>query len=212
MLAARLRAGMRVTCFLQLLWFASLGLAMPATAQAPAAAASVVTAPVPAPLVAPVPVPCAIVFPQPRSDIAASTAWSEINLTFVTELAEALARAGRRVLRLDVPPGTAPEALVPALLDHAAAHTCTHLVESSLWVETEAEAQGGAALIVVRVRIYPVLQEGPLSRIGQAVSTHRQEFPNTAMHRDRLVPARLAEQFARDLLGELPAAGPVAKR
>lgn len=143
--------------------------------------------------------PCSIVLPQPRAE--AEAAWWQVNLSLADQLASHLADQGRRVLRLQVPADAALPALVQALLEQSNRHGCDRIVESSVYAE-----DGDPPLIVARVRAYPVLREGAVSRIGEPVLTLRQEYPDTTRNRDRLTPAQLAQQFALEYAQLTPAA------
>lgn len=132
--------------------------------------------------------------PQPRADADAS--WWSINLALADDLAAGLVQQGRRVLRLQVPADAPLAPLVQALLEQSERHGCDRVVETSLYPEYPEPADG--ALLVARLRAYPVQREGTLSRIGAPVITLRQEYPDTARNRDRLTPAQLAREFAAE--------------
>lgn len=143
---------------------------------------------------APTAAPCSIVLPQPRADVDGS--WWSINLALADDLAAGLVQQGRRVLRLQVPADAPLAPLVQALLEQSDRHGCDRIVETSLYPEYPDQADG--ALLVARLRAYPVQREGTVSRIGAPVITLRQEYPDTARNRDRLTPAQLAREFAAE--------------
>lgn len=141
--------------------------------------------------------PCTLVIGQGRypspDNPAHNTNWDDINRTLATQVAAELAAAGLRTFRMLVPVNFDDvPAIVASVLDNARREGCDRVVETSLFVVAADD------LLVARLRAYPV--SGTPPRIGDPLHTAQQEYPNTQRNRDRLQPATLGRELARDYL------------
>ena len=142
--------------------------------------------------------PCTIVFGHarnaPAGDSPIGASWDGVNRAMAWQAAEVLQAHGIRSVRMLLPGSVSDvPAIIAALLDRAAAESCARIVETTLFASDD-------GLVVARLRAYPVLREGTVSRIGEPLYTEQQEVSNTQHNRDRLVPAALGKAFAEEYL------------
>jgi hypothetical protein len=168
----------------------------PLGAQGPPASAPDASAPASSPQ--PAAKPCTLVFGHGRNpsddDPAANAQWDDVNRALASQVALEIAeRDIRTVLVLAPVTLTDVGVIVRNLVDNATREGCDRIVETTLFAQD-------AELLVVRLREYPVRGGSGTAVIGEPRYNHRQEYPNTARNRDRLVPARLGRTFAEDYL------------
>jgi hypothetical protein len=146
--------------------------------------------------------PCALVFGHGRNasagDAAANELWNGVNLRFNAQVAASLQAAGQAVQPL-VLSVTATDlgANARALLFEASRQGCNRVVETTVFADAAAQT------LVARLRVYPLLAQGAATlRIGEPVYTNQRDFEFTETTLERIRPAVLGDEMAREYLAQ----------